>query len=73
MIYSRTDNIVKNHFYSKLRKSMRKLNKIISKNFKREFKELKIGVIYKIVEGFEEQFKEKPLIDYEVSEHCKSI
>ena len=48
---------MKNYFYSKLRKSMRKLNKIIAKKMKKEFKELKIGVIYKIIEGFEEQFK----------------
>lgn len=48
----RTDNIVKNHFYSKLRKSMRRMNKIINKNFKKEFKELNIKIIYKVIEAF---------------------
>jgi hypothetical protein len=35
---NRTDNGVKNHFYSKMRKGLRKLNKMIYKNFKREIK-----------------------------------
>ena len=66
----RTDNCVKNHFYSKLRKSLRHLNKIVKKNFKKEFRELKIGALYKIIEGFEEQFKEKPIVPQEVSNYC---
>ena len=69
-LWSRTDNIVKNHFYSKLRKSVRRLNKIIQKNFKKEFKELNIKMIYKIIEGFEEQFKENPIVEQELSEYC---
>lgn len=31
----RTDNCVKNHMYSKLRKAIRKLNKTIAKEFKK--------------------------------------
>ena len=50
----RTDNCVKNHFYSKLRKAMRKLNKYIHDFYRREFKEIKINAIYKIVEANEE-------------------
>jgi hypothetical protein len=46
---ARTDNFVKNHFYSKLRKALRHLNKIIKLNYRREFKEIKIGTIYKII------------------------
>lgn len=34
----RTDNCVKNHFYSNLRKAIRKLNKVIAQNFKPEIK-----------------------------------
>ena len=45
----RTDNCVKNHFYSKLRKAIRKLNKIIHDNFRKEFKEIKITILYKII------------------------
>lgn len=47
----RTDNGVKNHFFAKLRKSMRKMNRIILKHFKKKMKELKISVLYKIVEA----------------------
>jgi hypothetical protein len=32
---NRTDNCVKNHFYSKMRKGIRKLNKIIYQNYKK--------------------------------------
>lgn len=34
----RTDNCVKNHFYSKMRKAIRKLNKIIYQYYKKELK-----------------------------------
>ncbi len=34
----RTDNSVKNHFYSRLRKGLRKLNKIISYKYKKSYK-----------------------------------
>lgn len=34
----RTDNCVKNHFYSKMRKAIRKLNKIIYQYYKKEIK-----------------------------------
>jgi hypothetical protein len=45
----RTDNYVKNHFYSKLRKSLRKLNKVIEENYKKTFKKFKIIDLYKII------------------------
>ena len=51
-IYSfRTDNSVKNHFFAKIRKSMRKMNKIIKKRFKKELKVVKLNVLYKILEA----------------------
>lgn len=62
----RTDNCVKNHFYSKLRKALRHLNKVIKQNFRKEFKEMKIGVIYKIIEALEDRFKESTAIDEEI-------
>lgn len=52
-IITRSDNCVKNHFYSKLRKVLRKLNKIIHHYFRREFREININVIYKLVEATE--------------------
>ena len=45
----RSDNCVKNHFYSKMRKGLRKLNRIISEEFKKDFKDIKLKVIYKIL------------------------
>lgn len=47
----RTDNSVKNHFYSRMRKAIRKLNKTIYQNYKKEYKEIKMPVLYKIVEA----------------------
>jgi hypothetical protein len=45
----RTDNCVKNHFYSKLRKSLRKLNKKTQKYLKKEYKDIKTATLYKII------------------------
>ena len=45
----RTDNCVKNHFYSKLRKALRKLNKVIHSNFRKEYREIRMTVLYKII------------------------
>ena len=59
----RTDNCVKNHFYSKLRKSIRKLNKVIHDSFKKEFKDIKITILYKLIEAADEKFKNSPSID----------
>jgi len=49
----RTYNGVKNHFFAKLRKSIRRINKIIQERFKKKLKELKLNVLYKIVEASE--------------------
>jgi hypothetical protein len=38
LIIFRTDNDVKNHFYSKIRKGLRKINKILHTHFRKEFK-----------------------------------
>ena len=67
LLGSRTDNCVKNHFYSKLRKAIRKLNKAIHDFFKKEFKEIKITILYKLIEAADEKFKNSPSIDEEVS------
>jgi hypothetical protein len=41
---------VKNHFYSKLRRALRKINKVIQTSYKKEIKEFKPNVLYRIVE-----------------------
>jgi hypothetical protein len=65
---SRTDNSVKNHFFSKLRKSLRRLNKIIQEGFKKEIREIQTKVLYKILEASEEKFKPEPMCEAETSE-----
>ena len=49
----RTDNCVKNHLYSKLRKSLRTLNKIVRTSFKKQLKEISTTVLYKLTEATE--------------------
>ena len=68
----RTDNCVKNHFYSKMRKAIRKLNKIIYQYFKKEMKEIKLSVLYKIVEASDEKFKYVNTPETQISEKCGS-
>lgn len=48
--YYRSDNCVKNHFYSKIRKSARKLNKIIHEIHKEEYRPIKNCMLSKIIE-----------------------
>ncbi len=45
----RTDNTVKNHFYSRLRKSLRKINKVVQEKYKKEVREIQTKVLYKII------------------------
>ena len=52
-IPGKTDNCVKNHFYSKLRKILRHLNSAIHTHFRRQFREINIAIVYKIVEACE--------------------
>jgi hypothetical protein len=49
----RSDNCIKNHFYSKLRKILRKLNTVIHGHLRREYRQINIGTLYKIVEATE--------------------
>ena len=47
---------------------MRWINKLIKERFKRNLKEIKINVLYKIVEASEERFKKEPLCSGEITE-----
>lgn len=49
LLRDRSDNCVKNHFYSKLRKGLRKINKKINKYLKRDYKEIKTATLYRII------------------------
>lgn len=59
----RSDNAVKNHFYALLRKALRKINSVIHKHFKKEYKQFSPNVLYRIVEVAEEKFKLIPTYD----------
>lgn len=45
-----TDNFVKNYFYAKLRRCMRKVNKVLSKFAARQFHKVETTTLYKIIE-----------------------
>ena len=53
---------MKNHFYSKLRKSLRTLNKVAKTHLKKIVREVSDGVIYKLTEATDESLKEFPEI-----------
>lgn len=48
----RSDNNIKNHFYSKLRRAARKVNKFIARIFYKEKKQIKFNDVYLIMEIF---------------------
>jgi hypothetical protein len=64
---------VKNHFYSKLRKSVRKLNRIILEKYPNKFKPIKTKVLYKIIETTEFRFKPSPEVEEKLVDFCLSI
>ena len=41
----RTDNSVKNHFYSRLRKSLKKINQVYADEFHKDYKEIKPPIL----------------------------
>lgn len=46
----RTDNSVKNKFYSKMRKSLRNINTLACNSMNGKHKPIRISLIYKIIE-----------------------
>lgn len=61
----RSDNCVKNHFYSKLRKSARRLNRTIQSRYRREYREIKLSLLNRVVETTEERFKNSSRFEQE--------
>jgi hypothetical protein len=49
----RTDNSVKNHFFAKLRKAMRRMNRRVADTRSKQLKEVKLNLLYKIIEASE--------------------
>lgn len=63
---SRTDNQIKNHFHSKLRKAMRKFNKDVKQQFKKILKPFRLSIIYEVVEASDYRFSDKFSLNKEV-------
>jgi hypothetical protein len=68
----RSDNCVKNHFYSKLRKAVRKLNKVIHDLYSFDFRIIKNCMLSKIIEVTESKFKTNAKEDEEFVCLCNS-
>lgn len=59
MIPYRTDNAIKNHFYSTLRRSLRRINKLLgSKNSTSQMRDIKPSVLSKIFAYAEKNVEE---------------
>jgi hypothetical protein len=69
----RTDNSVKNHFFAKLRKAMRRINRLITEARTKQLKEVKLNLLYKIIEASEERFKKNPLCTLATSTYACSM
>ena len=54
----RSENDIKNQFYSVLRRGLRQINQFIRKQLKR-FKQLQIDSLYKIVEACQDNYRRK--------------
>mgnify|MGYP006959897664 FL=1 len=47
----RSDNCIKNHFYSRLRKGLKKMNQAAEEFLEKRFKEIKFNILFKIIEA----------------------
>ena len=61
---------MKNHFYSRLRKAVRKLNRIISDEFERSYGYVWMGSLYKILEISEGKFKNNSKYNEDLIDKC---
>lgn len=59
LLPGRTDNYIKNHFYSTFRKAVRRVNGFLSDYKNREFREIKTVLLNKILACAEDKFENK--------------
>lgn len=69
--WNRTDNCVKNHFYSCFRKGIKIVNSLINSNFKKKMRPIKLGIVNKIVSVIEAYHKEPESFDKEAYQQAK--
>ena len=53
----RSDNSVKNSFYSLLRKALKKINTVIQQQYKSQLKEMKSTILYNVIEVADEKIR----------------
>lgn len=64
----RSDNSIKNHFYSLLRRSLRKLNGVLQREHIKEIKDFKPPILYRIVEVADERSKQQLEVEHNFAE-----
>jgi hypothetical protein len=69
----RPDNAIKNHYHSKLRKALRKINKIIYEHLRGEFKPIKNSILPKIIQTAEEYYLQADKEQSTPSRNCYGI
>lgn len=69
----RTDNCVKNHFYSYFRKCIKIVNCLINSHCKKRIRPIKLTIINKIVLIIEAYHKDPYNFDKDLYEQAKSI
>lgn len=65
---ARNDNFIKNHFFSKMRKALRRINKEILVHFGKSIKPIRESIIFKIMEITDERFKKESGVPKEIIE-----
>ena len=66
----RSDNCIKNHFYSRLRKTLRRLNKLIVEYMLKQHEPIRTSAISRLTEASESKFKSSSRVDEELADFC---
>lgn len=72
MLNGRTDNCIKNKFYSKLKKTLRRLNNAIKRFMGKGYGEIQQKTLYRIMEASQDSFQEQQILSEEFSHFSKS-
>ena len=69
----RPDNAVKNHYHSKLRKALRKVNKLIYDCLRSDFKSIKNSILPKILQTAEDYYTQSNKAEETIAKKCFGI
>lgn len=70
ILSQRPDNAVKNHYHSKLRKALRKVNKLIYEYLRNDFKSIKNSILPKILQTAEDYYSQADKSEATVAKRC---